>query len=137
MSERQFEIVLYGASGFTGQLVAEYLAQHHPDLKWAIAGRNGGKLEALRNTLGQPALPILIADSDDGPALTAMVQQARVVITTVGPYARHGSPLLEACAREGTHYCDLTGEAQWLAEVYERVDPIARASHWASPVRSQ
>jgi len=128
MSERQFEIVLYGASGFTGQLVAEYLAQHHPDLKWAIAGRNAGKLEALRNTLGQPALPILIADSDDDPALTAMVQQARVVITTVGPYARHGSPLLEACAREGTHYCDLTGEAQWLAEVYERVDPIARAS---------
>ena len=128
MSEHKFDVVLYGASGFTGQLVAEYLAEHYPDLEWAIAGRNRTKLETLRTALGQPGLPILVADSDDEGALTDLAQQARVVITTVGPYARHGSLLLETCAREGTHYCDLTGEAQWMAEVFERIDPIAKAS---------
>ncbi len=128
MGDRSFDVILYGASGFTGQLVAEYLAGHAGTVRWAIAGRSQPKLEELRSALGQPTLPILIADSDDANALTAMVQQARVVITTVGPYARHGSLLLETCAREGTHYCDLTGEAQWMAEVFERIDPIAKSS---------
>ncbi|MDB4839598.1 saccharopine dehydrogenase NADP-binding domain-containing protein [Amylibacter sp.] len=128
MTERPFDIVLYGASGFTGQLVAEYLASAHTDLQWAIAGRNQQKLERCRRELGEPDLPILIADSDDATQLKAMALQAKVIISTVGPYARHGSLLLETCAREGTHYCDLTGEAQWMAAVYASVDPLAKAS---------
>ncbi|MDG2460010.1 MAG: saccharopine dehydrogenase NADP-binding domain-containing protein [Luminiphilus sp.] len=128
MSNRHLEIVLYGASGFTGQLVAEYLAAEHADLKWGIAGRNRDKLEALRHSLALPDLPLLVADSHDTEQLAAMVSQATTVISTVGPYAQHGTPLLETCAREGTHYCDLTGEAQWMAAVYERINPLAEAS---------
>lgn len=128
MTDRPFDIVLFGASGFTGELVAEYLAEQAPQVRWAIAGRSASKLEAVRDRLGQPDLPILVADSEDAAALTAMVEQTRVIISTVGPYARYGTTLLEVCAEQGTHYCDLTGEAQWMAEVYERVDPIAKSS---------
>jgi short subunit dehydrogenase-like uncharacterized protein len=128
MTDRPFDIVLFGASGFTGELVAEYLANHASNVRWAIAGRNATKLERVRDRLGQPDLPILVADSDDVAALTAMVEQTRVIISTVGPYAQYGTPLLEVCAQQGTHYCDLTGEAQWMAEVYERIDPIAKSS---------
>ena len=128
MSDRAYEIILYGASGFTGQLVAEYLAAAHPDLKWAIAGRNRQKLEHIRGKLMLPELPIVIADSHDTEQLTNMVKQTRTIISTVGPYAQYGTPLLETCAREGTHYCDLTGEAQWMAGVFEQINPIARES---------
>lgn len=128
MTDRQFEIVLYGASGFTGKLVAEYLASEHRDLRWAIAGRNTQKLEKLRRELNLPELPILIADSAEPDSLSAVARQTRTLISTVGPYAQFGTPVLKACATEGTHYCDLTGEAQWMAEVYEQVDPIAKDS---------
>ena len=128
MTDRQYDVVLFGASGFTGELVAEYLATNVSDIRWAIAGRSASKLAAVRERIGQPDLPILVVDSDDAAALTAMADQARVVISTVGPYARYGTTLLEVCAHRGTHYCDLTGEAQWMAEVYERVDPIAKNS---------
>ena len=128
MADRQFDIVLYGASGFTGKLVAAYLIEAHPDVTWAIAGRNQQKLDALRRELNQPELPIVIADSADPASLAAMAANTKTLISTVGPYAKFGTPVLEACAQEGTHYCDLTGEAQWMAEVYERIDPIAKAS---------
>ena len=128
MTDRPFDIVLFGASGFTGELVAAYLAEQAPQARWAIAGRSAAKLAAVRDRLGQPDLPLLVADSEDAAALTAMVEQTRVIIFTVGPYARYGTTLLEVCAEQGTHYCDLTGEAQWMAEVYERVDPIAKSS---------
>ena len=128
MSDRQYEIILYGASGFTGQLVAEYLATAQSDLKWAIAGRNRQKLEQVRDKLKMAELPIVIADSHDTEQLTQMVRQTQTVISTVGPYAQYGTPLLETCAREGTHYCDLTGEAQWMAGVFEQINPIAKES---------
>ena len=128
MSDRQYEIILYGASGFTGQLVAEYLATAQSDLKWAIAGRNRQKLEQVRDKLKMPELPIVIADSHDTEQLTQMVRQTQTVISTVGPYAQYGTPLLETCARDGTHYCDLTGEAQWMAGVFEHINPIAQES---------
>ena len=128
MSDRQYEIILYGASGFTGQLVAEYLSTAQSDLKWAIAGRNRQKLEQVRDKLKMPELPIVIADSHDTEQLTQMVRQTQTVISTVGPYAQYGTPLLETCAREGTHYCDLTGEAQWMAGVFEHINPIAQES---------
>ena len=128
MSDRQFEIVLYGATGFTGKLVAEYLAEAHPDLKWAIAGRSQQKLDEVRQALNLPKLPTITADSADPASLNAMAEQTTALISTVGPYAKYGTPVLEACATEGTHYCDLTGEAQWMAEVYEQIDPIAKDS---------
>ncbi len=128
MSHRTYELILFGATGFTGQLAAEYLASHHPKLNWAIAGRDPHKLEDLRRRIGHTDLPILIAASEDERSLVEMARQTKVIISTVGPYARHGSILLESCAREGTHYCDLTGEAQWMAEVYEKTDALARES---------
>ena len=127
MSQRQYEIVLYGASGFTGKLVADYLIAEHPQLRWAIAGRNQQKLEQVRSELGAPDLPIVIADSNDASQLSEMAKQTRTLISTVGPYAQYGTSVLEACATD-THYCDLTGEAQWMAQVYERINPIAQAS---------
>ena len=128
MSDRRFEIVLYGATGFTGKLVAEYLSEAHPDLTWAIAGRSQQKLDEVRQALNLPELPTIIADSADPASLNAMAKQAIALISTVGPYAKYGTPVLDACATEGTHYCDLTGEAQWMAEVYEQIDPIAKDS---------
>ena len=101
MSQRQYEIVLYGASGFTGKLVAEYLIAEQPQLRWAIAGRNQQKLEQVRLELGAPDLPIVIADSNDPSQLGEMARQTRTLISTVGPYAQYGTPVLEACATEG------------------------------------
>ena len=89
MSDRQYEIILYGASGFTGELVAEYLGAEHPDLRWAIAGRNQQKLEALRLKLGVPELPILIADSHNTEQLATLVRQTQTVISTVGRFLEH------------------------------------------------
>ena len=109
MADRQFDIVLYGASGFTGKLVAAYLIEAHPAVTWAIAGRNQQKLDALRRELNRPELPIVIADSADPGSLASMAANTKTLISTVGPYAKFGTPVLEACAHEGTHYCDLTG----------------------------
>lgn len=124
-SERPFSLVLWGASGFTGRLVAEYLAESAPaDLAWAIAGRNQAKLEDLRVELAalDPALaelPILIGDSDDRPSLDALAGSTRVVCTTVGPYARYGDKLVAACVAAGTHSCDLTGEPPWIRRMID------------------
>jgi short subunit dehydrogenase-like uncharacterized protein len=135
MSEsRDFDVVVWGATGFTGRLVVEYMAETYGlggELKWAIAGRNQGKLEEVRSErAGDPAqvLPILIADSDDPDSLAKMVQQTRVVITTVGPYASYGTPLVEACVDHGTHYCDLTGEVPWMHHIIETYQARAEAS---------
>jgi len=135
MPDRPFDIVLWGASGFTGQLVVEYLAETDGvggDLRWAIAGRNRDKLEAVRRSCpaGAPtdSLPVLIADSDDRDSLSSMVRQTRVICTTVGPYAKYGTPLVDACVEAGTHYCDLTGEVQWMARLIPRYQDAAVAS---------
>jgi short subunit dehydrogenase-like uncharacterized protein len=116
---REFELVLFGATGFTGQLVAEYLAENAPDLTWALAGRNLQKLESVRARLHQirpelGALPLIEVDAADTSALRRLAPRTRVVVTTVGPYARHGMPLVAACAELGTHYCDLTGEVTFM-----------------------
>ncbi len=107
------DIVLYGATGFVGQLVAEYLARH-PDrsrFSWAIAGRNPDKLRALRNSLADAAPEIIVADTSDRPSIDAMVSKARVVVTTAGPYAEYGGDaVVAACAKQGRHYADLCGE---------------------------
>ena len=114
--EREYDIIVWGASGFTGRLVVDYMAEHqtNSNLKWAVAGRNPQKLQQI---LAGRDIPVLTADSGDEESITALVQQARVILTTVGPYARYGSSLVAACAKHGTHYCDLTGEVHWMREM--------------------
>ncbi len=134
---REFEVVVWGASGFTGRLVAEYLFEKYGasnGLRWAIGGRNPEKLETVKRELagatGQDAdaLPIIIGDSDDAGSLADLARRTRVVCTTVGPYAKYGSRLVEACASTGTDYCDLTGEVHWMQRMIEAHQDAARAS---------
>jgi short subunit dehydrogenase-like uncharacterized protein len=118
---RDLDLVVFGATGFTGKLVADYIAQSKDRPRWAIAGRNKDKLEALG--LG---VPILVADAQDRPALDAIAARTKVVCTTVGPYAKYGSELVAACAEAGTHYCDLAGEVQWMRRMIDAHDARAR-----------
>jgi len=121
---REYDIVLFGATGFTGALTAEYLLRHAPsDLRWALAGRNQEKLEATRARLAEvdPAaagLTLLHADATDPASLADVAAATRVVITTVGPYLEHGGPLVGACAEAGTDYVDLTGEPEFVDRSY-------------------
>ena len=135
MPKREFDIVIWGATGFTGQLVVEYLAQTYGldgDIHWAIAGRNKRKLEDVRKSCLPAAqceqLSIIIADSNDPDSLAALVAQTRVLCSTVGPYAKYGTPVVAACAEAGTHYCDLTGEVPWMAQVIPTYQTSAEAS---------
>jgi len=119
-SQSDFDTVLFGATGFTGTLTAEYLAAHAPaGTTWALAGRNRAKLEALRERLGAD-VTILEADITDAASLRRVAESARVVITTVGPYVRYGEPLVAACAEAGTDYVDLTGEPEFVDLMYLR-----------------
>ena len=136
MHTRQYDLILWGASGFTGRLVAEYLtsallsdhtsASLSDPLNWAVAGRNREKLQETLNELGHPQVPILIADGFNKDSLLAMAAQARVVCTTVGPYTQYGSLLVEACVASGTHYCDLSGEAGWMRQMIDRYHQAAK-----------
>lgn len=117
--DTDIDLALFGATGFTGRLVAEYLAKKRPALKWALAGRSRGKLEQVRHELAaiDPAakdLEILVGDSLDRGAMDAIAKRSRVVCTTAGPYARYGSALLAACVEHAADYCDLTGEVHWV-----------------------
>jgi short subunit dehydrogenase-like uncharacterized protein len=116
MAERDYDIVVFGATGFTGALTAQYLAANAPEgMRWALAGRNESKLRAVRERIGAPRdLPLLQADVTDAESLRRVASQARVVITTVGPYILHGEPLVAACAAAGTDYVDLTGEPEFV-----------------------
>jgi len=126
MAERSFDVVLFGATGFTGGLTADYLARHVPaGARWALAGRNRAKLAAARDRLAEsdPSLadlPLLEADAERPDSVRAVAADARVVITTVGPYVRHGEPLVAACADTGTDYVDLAGEPEFLNTTYVR-----------------
>jgi short subunit dehydrogenase-like uncharacterized protein len=119
----KFDIVIYGATGFTGQLVAEYLAQHYRgdrNLKWAMAGRSLEKLAAVRDGIGAPAdTPLIVADSSDPASLKAMIDQTESVVTAVGPYLLYGNDLLAACAASGTDYFDLCGEVPWMRRMID------------------
>ena len=114
---REFDIIVWGASGFTGRLVALYLFDKYGangDLKWAIGGRNLKKLEKVRDEIANKNVPLVIADSNDKVSLFNMVNRTKVICTTVGPYAKYGSNLVEACVKSHIHYCDLAGEVQWM-----------------------
>jgi short subunit dehydrogenase-like uncharacterized protein len=126
---RDLEVVVYGATGYTGRLVAEYLvsAPSAKGLRWGLAGRDRQKLEALRAELGRPELELLVADADDDAALSALAARTRVVCTTAGPYARYGDRLIAACVDEGTHACDLAGEPLWIRRTIEQHHARAQA----------
>jgi short subunit dehydrogenase-like uncharacterized protein len=125
-AERQYDLALFGATGFTGGLTAEYLAANAPEgLRWTLVGRNRGKLEAVAGRLSRalpgqsaPAPDLVVADAADRGALTGVAESARVVITTVGPYALYGEPLVAACAAAGTDYVDLTGEPEFVDRMW-------------------
>ncbi|MBC3840054.1 saccharopine dehydrogenase [Streptacidiphilus sp. 4-A2] len=127
--QRRYDLVLFGATGFTGALTAGHLARNRPPgCRWALAGRDLGKLEALRARLAEELpddpdlakLPLLVADSGDRQALREVAAAARVVVSTVGPFLTHGEPLVAACAEEGTDYLDLTGEPEFVDLMYLR-----------------
>jgi len=117
-SSKEFDLVLQGATGFTGRLAAEELALHAPvGLRWAVAGRDAGKLAALSERLG---VPFVVADGLDAEAVGRLAQRARVVLCCAGPFTRYGTLLVDACVAHGTHYADLTGEVPWVLGMIER-----------------
>jgi short subunit dehydrogenase-like uncharacterized protein len=127
MPEREYEIVLFGATGFTGALTAEYLAANAPsDLRWAIAGRNRQKLDDVRGKLEGADPGVLEADVTDESSLQALAETTKVLITTVGPYLNYGEPLVAACAAAGTDYVDLTGEPEFVDRMWLRYHEEAR-----------
>jgi short subunit dehydrogenase-like uncharacterized protein len=132
VGQREFDIVIYGASGFTGRLVAEYMFQRYGadgEIRWAMAGRSRQKLEDVRAEMGIPdSLPLVVADGSDVQSLRSMVRRSPVIVTTVGPYALYGSGLVAACADAGTDYVDLCGEPAWMHEMIKKHAQQARDS---------
>jgi short subunit dehydrogenase-like uncharacterized protein len=131
-SSSKFDIIVYGATGFTGQLVAEYLAAHYRDdsnLKWAMAGRSLDKLASVRDAIGAAAdTALIVADASDPASLKAMVDQTRSVLSTVGPYQLYGSELVAVCAATGTDYLDLCGEPVWMRQMIDAHEATAKSS---------
>ena len=131
-STPEFDIIVYGATGYTGRLVAEYLSQEYAEdsgLRWAMAGRSQSKLEAVRDEINAPAdTPLVVADTGDADSLRAMAERTRVVLTTVGPYQLYGSDLVRICAETGTDYVDLCGEPAWMRQMIDAHGEAAKQS---------
>lgn len=130
---QQQDIIVFGATSFVGKLVAEYMLARYPagsDVNWAIAGRSESKLAALKQALGEGAahLPTLVVDASDHEGIGKMCDAAKLIISTVGPYALYGEALVKACASSGTDYCDLTGEPQWIQRMLKRYEAVAKIS---------
>lgn len=129
---KPFDLVVHGATGFTGRLVVEYLLRRYPagsGLRWAMGGRNAAKLAAVRDELGAPAdTPLVVTDTGNPASLQALMEQARLVLTTVGPYQLYGNELVAACARAGVDYVDLCGEPAWMRQMIDAHEAAARAS---------
>jgi short subunit dehydrogenase-like uncharacterized protein len=129
-SDREFDLIVWGATGFTGRLVVEYLAPRYPvgdTLNWAVAGRSRDKLEKMLGGLEQGARrpEFIVADSHDAESMAVLASRSRVILSTVGPYARYGTELVAACVANGTDYCDLCGEVQWMRRI---IDDYQRAA---------
>jgi short subunit dehydrogenase-like uncharacterized protein len=125
---REFDIIVYGATGYTGRLVAEYLKDKN-GLKWAMAGRSADKLAEVRDLIGAaPDTPLIVADASDPATLDAMVKRTKVVLTTVGPYQLYGNELVAVCVANGTDYTDLCGEPAWMRQKIDQHDAVAKAS---------
>jgi len=132
MPKRKYDVIVWGATGFTGKWVAKHLFDQYSQkqLNWAIAGRNPVKLEKVREFIGDDlsSVDILLADSDEFDSLLEMVAQTKVIISTVGPYAYYGSELIEACVTKGTDYVDLCGEVPWMREMIDTYQSQAQQS---------
>jgi len=122
MTDQKFDIIVYGASSFVGQIMTRYMHEQFADgaISWAIAGRSQSKLEKLSQDIGLSNIEILVADASDEDALKTMCERGNVVISTVGPYALYGDILVKVCAESGTHSCDVTGEPQWICQMQFR-----------------
>jgi len=132
-SQAPYDLVIFGATSFVGQILCRYLLETFGidgAIRWAAAGRSEGKLRDMRQSLGPKAvdLPLLIADASDEASLRALCGNTRVVVSTVGPYALYGEPLVKVCAEGGTDYCDLTGEVQWIRRMIGKYEAAAKAS---------
>src|SRR3954453_3374462 len=130
-AERDLDILVYGATGFVGRLTAEYLARSAPqDVRIGLGGPSRSQLGRGGSSLGErgPDWPLVVADSSDAAAVEKLASATRVVVTTVGPYAKYGMPLVEACARAGTDYADLTGEVLFIRDTIDRFHDVAKAS---------
>lgn len=134
----QYDVIVFGATSFVGQILAQYLtdqfnqpgqdANEKETLNWAIAGRSQAKLDEVKAKIKQPNLTTIIADAHDEAAIKKMCEQAKVIISTVGPYALYGETLVKVCAESGTDYCDLTGEVQWIDRMLKKYESTAKAS---------
>jgi hypothetical protein len=136
LSAREFDIIIFGATGFTGKMAAVYMARTYgSSVKWAIAGRSQKKLEDIKKEVAANSsdeavstCSIVVADSMDQKSLDAMTQNSRVILSTAGPFGKYGHGLVEACALNGTHYCDITGESDWVREMIDKYDDVAKVS---------
>ena len=130
-NQREFDVIVWGATGFTGRLVAEYLAERYgaeSNTRWAMAGRNVGKLGEVAEAIGAGAVPLITADAADAKSLGEMARRTKAIITTVGPYQKYGEPLVEACAAAGTDYVDLCGEPPFMRRMFDQYSDEAKAS---------
>src|SRR5258708_39473112 len=133
LSTPSYDLVAFGATSFVGKILCRYLWEEfgaHGEMKWAAAARSKAKLEELRSSLGAEAgtLPLVVADAADEASLRDLCASTRVVVSTVGPYALYGEPLVKACAESGTDYCDLSGEVQWIRRMVQRYEATAQES---------
>lgn len=128
MSNREYELIVYGSTGYTGRLVAEYLqGEYGDDVNFAMAGRSMEKLKSVRSEMGLPdSVDLIVADSSDPDSLAAMCARTQAVITTVGPYQLFGEPLVKACVETGTDYVDLSGEPAWMVDMIDRYHAKAK-----------
>lgn len=130
MTDKSFDIIVYGATSFVGQIITRYMQEQFADgsIKWAIAGRSQSKLQQVSDEVGLSGIEMIVADASDKAALTDLCARTTVVMSTVGPYALYGDTLVAACVESGTHYCDLTGEPQWIRKMQARHEEAAKAS---------
>ncbi|NQX93922.1 MAG: saccharopine dehydrogenase NADP-binding domain-containing protein [Erythrobacter sp.] len=130
MTDKTFDVIVYGATSFVGQIITRYMKDQFADgsIKWAIAGRSEAKLKQVSDEVGLDGVPMFVADASDEAALRELCDQATVIMSTVGPYALYGDTLVKACVESGTHYCDLTGEPQWIRKMQARHEEAAKAS---------
>ena len=130
-NQREFDVIVWGASGFTGRLVAEYLTKQYGvngDVRWAMAGRNAGKLGEVAEEIGAGGVPLVTGDAGDAKSLGEMARRTKAIITTVGPYQNYGEPLVAACAAAGTDYVDLSGEPPFMRRMIDAYSDKAAAS---------
>lgn len=131
---QNFDIILFGATSFVGQIMTKYMVKQFPlgdkNLRWAIAGRSESKLHELKSSLGEDAatLDLIVADASNEKEMNALCDRTKVIVSTVGPYALYGEALVKACVSSGTDYCDLTGEPQWIVKMLKRYENIAKAT---------